>query len=131
MPKKPQVFTASYDREGTSKGFQWNVEADGRVIAWDLSHAWARNIRNALNAIETTKGMKLWTIAIDDSDSDEPIVDLVYCDHQPTWQEVIKIHPHLDVYSPDEDGVYIEEYSAPNKHEPIIPTIPHENNPPT
>lgn len=69
-----------------------------------------------------TSFKRLWTVAVVDSDSEKPVVDLVYCDHEPTWAEVVKIHPHLDQYSPDEDGVFIEEYTKPD-NAPRIPSI--------
>jgi len=55
MKTKKRTFTRSYDREGLTKGFQWNVECDGRTIVWDLSYKWAREITDALNTIEASK----------------------------------------------------------------------------
>lgn len=52
---KKRIFTKSYDREGLTKGFQYNVECDGRTIAWDLSYSWAKQITNALNEAEEKK----------------------------------------------------------------------------
>jgi hypothetical protein len=65
--------------------------------------------------------MKLWTICCIPSLGDDPLVDICYCDHEPTVDEVREYFTHLEEF--DEDCFWIQEYSAPSPKEPVIPTI--------